>query len=56
MRLVFQHIDSEALTIVPDAKQIVFTDGYWIALCTNSIGYFPRSDYYFIGVDSNNLL
>ncbi len=56
MRLLFMHFPSEALTIVPDAKECTCTDEYYIVQCSNSTGYFPCSDYLFLGIDSDNLL
>ena len=56
MRLVFMHTASEALTIVPDAKECACTDEFYIVQCSNSVGYFPCSSYIFLGIDSANLL
>lgn len=52
MRPVFLHKFSGALTVVPDAKEIIFTDDdYFIVRCTTSTGYFPRPAYRFLGID-----
>lgn len=56
MRLVFMHGASEALTIVPDAKELGFTGDYYVVHCSNSVGFFPCSTYFFLGIDSDNLL
>lgn len=57
MRIVFQHKASEALTIVTDAERINFSnDEYFIVACPDSVGYFPRAAYRFLGIDWNNLL
>ena len=56
MRIVFQHTASEALTIVPDAIELTFTDVYFVVRCANSVGYFPSSAFRFLGLDSRNAL
>lgn len=52
MRVVFRDVYSEALTIVPDAKELSSTDNYYIVTCPNSVGYFPCSTYRFLGLDT----
>ena len=56
MRLVFLHTDSEALTVVSDAKELAVTGEYYIVQCSNSVGYFPCSTYRFLGIDTAAVL